>query len=107
MKRTGVLLLALSGLLLAACVRVEDRGPSVQPSRLLITRDIHGVRVSLPTEKNVGYRIYYREEGQPWTLLPQGKFIRGTGETVEILDSAPGAGRRRYRSETIVSPSAR
>ena len=92
-------------LLLAACVRVEEnRNPSLQPSRLLVTRDMTGVRLTLQTQNNMGYRIYYREGDQSWTLLPQGSLIRGTGEEVEILDPAPSAARRRYRSETIVMP---
>ncbi|MCC5845781.1 MAG: hypothetical protein JJU05_16155 [Verrucomicrobia bacterium] len=91
--------------LLSACVRVEEnRNPALQPSRLLVTRDLQGVRLTLNTEKNIGYRIYYREEGQSWTLLPEGKLIRGTGEPVEIIDPASSAPRRRYRSETVVAP---
>ncbi len=92
--------------LTAACVRVEESRPNLQPSRLLVTRDIQGVRLTLNTKKNVGYRIYFREEGQPWTILPQGELIRGTGDPVEIVDPAPTAVRRRYRSETIVAPSS-
>lgn len=109
MKRlkSSLLFLSLSCFLITACVRVEEnRGPSIQPSRLLVTRDIQGVRLTLNTDKNVGYRIYFREGEHPWTILPEGKLIRGTGEPVEILDPAPTAIRRRYRSETIVSPSS-
>jgi hypothetical protein len=106
MKKTANSLLFLFGLfLIAACVRVDEkRTPSLQPSRLLVTRDIQGVRLTLNTEKNIGYRIYYREEGQSWILLPEGELIQGTGDPVEILDPAPSAPRRRYRSETVVSP---
>jgi hypothetical protein len=109
MKTAASKLFLLAAFLLsAACVRVdENRNPSVKPSRLIVTRDIQGVRLTIQTEKNVGYRIYYREGDRGWTLLPEGSLIRGTGGPVEILDPAPTAARRRYRSETIVSPSPR
>lgn len=100
------LFLLFSFLLMFSCVRVDDPGPAFQPSRMLVTRDLQGVRITLNTQKNVGYRIYYREGDQNWTLLPEGRLIRGTGEPVEILDPAPTAPRRRYRSETIVSPKS-
>lgn len=108
MKKTASRLSFLFGIfLLTACVRVEEnRNPSLQPSRLLVTRDIQGVRLTLNTKKNTGYRIYYREEGQSWTLLPEGQLIRGTGEPVEIIDPSPSAPRRRYRSETVVAPKS-
>lgn len=81
-------------------MRVEEPPTRIEPSRMLVTRDIHGVRLTLNTEKDLVYRIYYREGEQPWTLLPEGQQIRGTGEPVEIIDPAPTAFRRRYRSET-------
>lgn len=104
-KNSLTLLVGL--LFLSACVRVEDnRQPSLRPSRLVVTRDIQGVRLTLSTEKNTEYRIYFREENQPWTLLPEGKLIRGNGQPVEITDPSPSAGRRRYRSETLAAPSS-
>jgi hypothetical protein len=89
--------------LAAACVHeTVPRESGLNPSRMIITRDLQGVRISLLTEKNVFYRLYYREGSGAWVLLPQGQQIRGTGERVEIIDPHPNAPQRRYRSETMI-----
>lgn len=76
--------------LLSGCVRTEvgRNHPGTNP--LTVGRDMHGVRLTLLTEKGLRYHILYRDPGQTeWRPLPQATNFVGTGGPMEFRDHPP------------------
>ncbi len=94
-------------LLIAGCVRVEH-GPE-EPWRkttLMIVRSRDGVTLQWQSVKDQRYTILYSDPTQDagrWQELPVGTQVVGTGGTMTIVDTAPTAAQRKYRSSTLVA----
>lgn len=86
---------------IAACVRVEaPRADHWRAPRLMMARDMHGVRVEWASEKNTRYALVYRDlrlDHDPWKPLPDYGDIRGTGGIVRVNLTHPNAKHFEYR----------
>lgn len=101
---TFVLMLGVMSFL--GCVRVEAKKETPVATRLVVTRDTHGVRMQFQSIEGRRYSIYYRDTNVPndeWKLLPNASEIPGTGDIIKLSDPSPDAFLyRKYRIMSLI-----
>jgi hypothetical protein len=103
---------AAGGLVLCCflgCVRTDHRKEALSKTALMVGRDGTGTTLQWKSRKDERYTIMYREGKSPgarWLPLPQATEIVGTGETMVVKDTSPGAFYRSYRPQALIAVPA-
>lgn len=88
-----------------SCVRVETPREEYSRTRLMMAKDMHGVRLEWASEKDMRYALVYRDPASSdprWMPYPEYEEVRGTGKIIRLNLDHPRAREFEYRLRTLV-----